>query len=287
MPRRPAALPRWNASGRLHGLRRRLVIGLLVSSSVLLGSTQAPLVGADSLISGPSLAVTEAGDDSLGLVNEGQRPNPASFTAAELQELQRRFGVHGPQPRLAQLFTTGVDQLTLLRSHTISRLEDLQPFVLREGRRTGVNPMLLAAILFDEMQHAKPGEDLPIAAHSGLFSTHGPAQLGLSEMVKQGLLRPDASPEEIQVARDQLLDPERNVALLAGKMQRILRELQQSPSRTFDVSHQPRHAKTVATLAYLHNGKLDYPTRILRYMQDPELHGVIYGQRREPVSPLI
>lgn len=41
--------------------------------------------------------------------------------------------------------------------------------------------MLLAAILFDEMQHAKPGEDLPLAAHSGLFSTHGPAQLGLSE----------------------------------------------------------------------------------------------------------
>ena len=180
-----------------------------------------------------------------------------------------------------------MDQLTPLRSHTIDRLEQLQPFVLREGRRTGINPMLLAAILFDEMQHAKPGEDLPIAAHSGLFNTHGPAQLGLSEMVKQGLLRPDASPEEIQAARDQLLDPERNVTLLAGKLQRILRELNQSPVRTHDASRQPRDAKTVATLAYLHNGKLDYPTRILRYMQDPELHGVIYGQRREPLSPLI
>ena len=40
-------------------------------------------------------------------------------------------------------------------------------------------------------------------------------------------------------------------------------------------------------LAYLHNGKLDYPTRILRYMQDPELHGLMFSQRRVAISPLI
>jgi hypothetical protein len=43
----------------------------------------------------------------------------------------------------------------------------------------------------------------------------------------------------------------------------------------------------VATLAYLHNGKLDYPARILRYMQDPELHGLVFSQRKKPISPLI
>ena len=222
-----------------------------------------------------------------GLVAEEGRPNPASFTPAELQQLQRRFGVHGPQPRLAQLFTRGMDQLTPLRSHTVNRLETLQPAVLRESRRTGINPMLIAAILFDEIQHAKPGEDLPIAAHSGLFSTHGPAQLGLSEMVKQGLLPEHATQSQIEAARDQLLDPDRNVSLLAGKLSRLLRELKLSPSSTRQVSSDPVHAKTVATLAYLHNGKLDYPTRILGYMQDPELHGLIYGLRRNPVSPLI
>ena len=227
-----------------------------------------------------------AASPGTGLVREGLA-NPAAFTPAELQELQRRFGVHGPQPRLAQLFTRGMDQLTPLRNHTVSRLEELQPAVLRESRRTGVNPMLLAAILFDEMQHAKPGEDLPLAAHSGLFSTHGPAQLGLSEMVKQGLLRPNASDDEIQAARDQLLDPDRNVTLLAGKMARLLKELGRPASATDNVSAQPTHAKTVATLAYLHNGKIDYPTRILRYMQDPELHGLIFSQRRTAISPLI
>jgi hypothetical protein len=213
--------------------------------------------------------------------------NPSSFTPAELRELQRRFGVHGPQPRLAQLFTRGMDQLSPLRSHTVNRLEELRPVVLRESRRTGINPMLLAAILFDELQHAKPGEDLPLAAHSGLFNTHGPAQLGLSEMVKQGLLRENASAEEVQAAREQLLDPDRNVALLAGKLSRLLATLERPASATYGISENPNHAKTAATLAYLHNGKLDYPTRILGYIQDAELHGLIYGQHRKSLSPLI
>ena len=229
----------------------------------------------------------QASGQTIGLISDAPRLNPTSFTPSELRELQRRFGVHGAQPRLAQLFTKGMDQLTPLRNRTVSNLAELQPAVLRESRRTGVNPMLLAAILFDEMQHAKPGEDLPLAAHSGLFSTHGPAQLGLSEMVKQGLLRQNATDSEIQAARDQLLDPDRNVTLLAGQMARLLKTLNRPAASTFDVSAEPLHAKTVATLAYLHNGKLDYPTRILRYMQDPELHGVIYGQRRQALSPLI
>lgn len=213
--------------------------------------------------------------------------DPTTFTPEELRELQRRFGVHGPQPKLAQLFTRGVDQLTPLRSHTVTRLDALRPVVWRESHRTGINPMLLAAILFDEMLHAKPGEDLPLAAHSGLFSTHGPAQLGLSEMVKQGLLREDASPDEVAEARNQLLDPERNVELLAGKMARLLGVLKQPASATFNVSQNRGRAKTVATLAYLHNGKLDYPARILRYMQDPELHGLLFSTRKKPAPQLI
>ena len=35
--------------------------------------------------------------------------------------------------------------------------------------------MLITAILFDEIQHSKPGESLPFIAHSGLVKTHGPA----------------------------------------------------------------------------------------------------------------
>ncbi|WP_254967162.1 helicase DnaB [Cyanobium sp. CH-040] len=213
--------------------------------------------------------------------------DPLRFSPEELRELHRRFGVHGPQPRLAQLFSSGIDQLQPLRNHTLGQIEVLRPVILSESARERVNPMLVAAILFDELRHAKPGENHPIAAHSGLFSTHGPAQIGVGELVHQGLLREDASAEEITAAREQLLDPEQNVKLLVGKIVRLRQALDFPSDRVLEASGSPRDAKALATLAYLHNGKLDYPRGILALMQDPELHALIYGRQKHAVSPLI
>jgi hypothetical protein len=219
--------------------------------------------------------------------SEGQRPDPVDFSYEELRELNRRFGVHGPQPHLAQLFTAGIDQLQPLRRHTLGRLQDLRPVILSESRRHHINPMLVCAVLFDEIQHAKPGEDLPLAAQSGLFSTHGPAQLSLGELVKQGLLPSDASEHQIEEARLELLDPDHNVRLLVGKFVRLKQALGLPSHRLLMASTSPADAKAMATLAYLHNGKLDYPGRILRYMQDPELHEMLYGTRKPLTSPMI
>jgi hypothetical protein len=213
--------------------------------------------------------------------------DPLAFSADELQELRHRFGVHGPQPRLAQLFTDGVDQFQPLRSHALSRLEELRPVILSLSGEQHINPMLVTAVLFDEMRHAKPGENHPIAAHSGLFSTHGLAQLGIGEMQHQGLLPADPTPEEVSWARDQLLDPTRNIELLVGKFARLKRQLNVPPQRVLQASGSVKDAKVLATLAYLHNGKLDYPRRILSSMQDPALHVLLYGQRRTVLSPLI
>jgi len=204
-----------------------------------------------------------------------------------LRTLHRRFGVHGPQPRLAQLFTAGLDQLEPLRAVTLSRLEDLRPIVLRESRRHRINPMLVMAVLFDEMQHAKPGEAHPLAAQSGLFSTLGPAQLGIGEMVHQGLLPERASDQQLQQARTRLLDPEFNVTLLVGKFARLRDELGYSRTSVLNASLSPREAKSLAVLAYLHNGKLDYPRRVLRYMQDAELHALLYGKRKLATTAVI
>jgi hypothetical protein len=241
------------------------------------------------LLTDPGLISSISSDAASpsGSTIEGQRPDPLDFTPEELRELQRRFGVHGPQPRLAQLFTEGLDQLQPLRARTMDRIVELRPVILTESRRHQVNPMLVAAILFDEMQHAKPGEDHPLAARSGLFKTQGPAQLSVGEMVKQGLLEMDASQEEISQARIQLLDPDHNVQLLVGKFARLKKELNLPTHRMLIASRSPRDAKGLATLAYLHNGKLDYPARIHRYMQDPELHSLIYGVVRPLTSPLI
>jgi hypothetical protein len=54
-----------------------------------------------------------------------------------------------------------------------------------------------------------------------------------------------------------------------------------------EASRSSREAKSLAVLAYLHNGKLDYPRRILASMQDPELHALLYGERQAVVSPMI
>lgn len=213
--------------------------------------------------------------------------DPLHFSPEELRELQRRFGVHGPQPQLAQLFTEGIDQLQPLRTHTLERLEELRPLILQECARQRVNPVFVAAVLFDEMRHAKPGEDIPIAAQSGLFSTHGPGQVAVSELIHQGLLPADPDPEQLADARRRLLDPAFNVHILVGKFARLSRELGLPKGPLLQASAHPRQAKALATLAYLHNGKLDYPRRILRSMQDPELHALIYSERKTPLPPLI
>jgi len=235
----------------------------------------------------PSRALKSLGPSALLLSSEGMRADPIDFSKDELRELNRRFGVHGPQPALAQLFTEGLDQFQPLRNHTLGRLEDLRPLIITHSRRQGINPILVAAVLYDELQHAKPGEDNPIAVRSGLFNTQGPAQLGFEEMVKQGHLPASVSPEQITEARLKLLDPDRNVELLVGKFARLSRALGLPQDRVMMASASSADAKALATLAYLHNGKLDYPGRILRYMQDPALHALIYGRRSSTTSALI
>jgi len=271
---------RWLAWGKcLVGVRR--LTGL---TAALLAIGTLPFTDVPSQ---PLLLLDPGLSGSISSANGAtNQVDPLQFSADELSELKRRFGVHGPQPRLAQLFSSGIDQLQPLRAHTLGRIADLRPVILAECQRQRVNPMLVAAVLFDEMRHAKPGEDLPLAAHSGLFSTHGPAQIGLGEMVHQGLLKPDASDAEIRRARDTLLDPERNVVLLVGKFARLSRELK-LPNRPLQASASQRDAKALATLAYLHNGKLDYPRRILRTMQDAELHALMYARHKAAPAPLI
>ena len=83
------------------------------------------------------------------------------------------------------------------------------------------------------------------------------------------------------------MNPAANIRLLAGKMHRLKQALGLPDTSVLQASRSYLDAKAIATLAYLHNGKLDYPARILRYMQDAELHQIIYGQRVRPQDRLI
>lgn len=248
-------------------LRRSAVLGLAITS----------------LCTAPRMH----GDEAL-LSGIADKPSsPLAFTAKELMLLERRFGVHGPQHGLVQLMTRGVDQLEPLRSNTLAQLRELKPVILSQSRRQRVNPMLVTAILFDEIQHSKPGESLPFIAHSGLVQTLGPAQLGITELIHQKRLPAQPSTTEITWARNQLLDPAFNVEILVGKLHRLKTTLGLPTTRPLVASDSIDEAKAIATLAYLHNGKLDYPSRVLRYMQDPELHGLIYSRQQSRFGILV
>ena len=92
---------------------------------------------------------------------------------------------------------------------------------------------------------------------------------------------------EIRWARNKLLDPSFNVEILAAKLQRLKQALGLPTDRLLIASRSTTDAKAISTLAYLHNGKLDYAARILSYMQDPELHGLIYSSRRPQRTSLV
>ena len=134
-------------------LRRSAVLGLAITS----------------LCTAPRLH----GDEAL-LSGIADKPSsPLTFTANELTLLERRFGVHGPQHGLVQLMTRGVDQLEPLRSNTLAQLRELKPVILSQSRRQRVNPILVTAILFDEIQHSKPGESLPFITPPALCRPWG------------------------------------------------------------------------------------------------------------------
>lgn len=278
--------PRDPERSRFPGLSPVRRLTLLSAVSLGLGLLAATVPGSSqSPHQRPARALESTGTtETLPAVSPTE---PSYFTPGELEILERHFGVHGAQPALAQLFFEGVGQFRPLRRQTLSQLQEIRPTLLQECARLKVNPMLVAAVLYEEVQLAKPGEHLPMAAHSGLIRTHGLAQISLEELVIQGRLRADATEAEKHEAVDQLLDPDENVRVLVRKFARLARKLQLPEDRTLQISGGPGEIKALATLAYLYNGKLDYPGRILRHMEDPELHGLIYSQRQKAISALI
>ena len=70
------------------------------------------------------------------------------------------------------------------------------------------------------------------------------------------------------------------ITLLSAKFQRVKLGRGLPKSLMLQASRSYPDAKAIATLNYLHNGKLDYQARVLEYMQDPELHGLIYRGRQ-------
>jgi hypothetical protein len=108
------------------------------------------------------------------------------------------------------------------------------PFVKEAARTHKIPANVLLAILFEEELHRKPVD----------LRTFGPAQIGLGELVIQGL----------PPRRDLLEDPEVSIYLLASKLKRVQQQ-----------------TGSLQTAITLHNGYSDYLYMIQKSARDPRL----------------
>ena len=114
------------------------------------------------------------------------------------------------------------------------KLETLIPYIKKASAHFDIPENVIAAILYEEILHRKPVD----------VKTFGVAQLGLNELVKQGL-----PPKQ-----ELLEDDEVSVWLLASKLRRLQKE-----------------TGSLKTAIILHNGYYDYYDSVRGAAKDPRI----------------
>jgi len=102
------------------------------------------------------------------------------------------------------LISNTVSNIPLTQEMTYKKLETLVPYIKKASRQFNIPENVIAAVLYEEILHRKPVD----------VKTFGVAQLGVNELVKQGL------PPKQQL----LEDDEVSVWLLASKLRRLQNE---------------------------------------------------------------
>ena len=102
------------------------------------------------------------------------------------------------------LISKTVSNIPLTREMSYKKLETLVPYIKKASRQFSIPENVIAAVLYEEILHRKPVD----------VKTFGVAQLGVNELVKQGL------PPKQQL----LEDDEVSVWLLASKLRRLQNE---------------------------------------------------------------
>ena len=99
------------------------------------------------------------------------------------------------------LISNTVSNIPFTQEMTYKKLETLVPYIKKASRQFHIPENVIAAVLYEEILHRKPVD----------VKTFGVAQLGINELVKQGL------PPKQQL----LEDDEVSVWLLASKLRRL------------------------------------------------------------------
>jgi len=127
-----------------------------------------------------------------------------------------------------------ISTIPMTREMTYTKLETLIPYIRKASKQFNIPENVIAAVLFEEILHRKPVD----------VKTFGVAQLGLNELVIQGL------PPKQQL----LEDDEVSIWLLASKLRRIQNE-----------------TGSLKTAIILHNGYYDFYDSVKKTAKDPEI----------------
>ena len=136
-----------------------------------------------------------------------------------------------------------VSNVPMSRAMSYQKLETLVPYIKKESKQFHIPENVIAAVLYEEILHRKPVD----------VKTFGVAQLGLNELITQGL----------PPKRELLDDDEVSVWLLASKLRRLQNE-----------------TGSLRDAIILHNGYYDYYDSIRKTAKDPKVLTLLSQQQQ-------
>ena len=132
------------------------------------------------------------------------------------------------------VISTVVSNVPMTRAMSYEKLETLVPYIKKASKQFNIPENVIAAVLYEEILHRKPVD----------VKTFGVAQLGLNELIKQGL----------PPKRELLDDDEVSVWLLASKLRRLQNE-----------------TGSLRDAIILHNGYYDYYDSVKKTAKDSKI----------------
>ncbi len=136
-----------------------------------------------------------------------------------------------------------VSNVPMTRAMSYEKLETLVPYIKRASKQFNIPENVIAAVLYEEILHRKPVD----------VKTFGVAQLGLNELVLQGL----------PPKRELLDDDEVSVWLLSSKLRRLQNQ-----------------TGSLRDAIILHNGYYDYYDSVRKTAKDPKVLTLLTQQQR-------
>lgn len=167
------------------------------------------------------------------------------FSFIPVQSQNKTLDNYGVKDRTVTptLISDVVSNVPLTKELAYKKLEKLVPYIKIASKQFSIPENVIAAILYEEILHRKPVD----------VKTFGIAQLGLNELVTQGL-----PPKQ-----ELLDDDEVSVWLLASKLRRLQKE-----------------TGSLKTAIILHNGYYDYYDSVKKSAKNPQILSLLNQKQK-------